>query len=376
MLKGSMRVCLDCTPFLGKSAGIKSYLYYLYSSMRECAGSRKLSAYPFLQNPGVLRHDQSTLNRFSTLCRAVVVGSARFSWCPLLELAAGKADVFHASNLIVRGPRRAVLTTTVHDLTTWLMPELHMARTVATDRIFFASVVDKAKRIIADSENTKKDLIRLRGIAESRIEVIYPGIDEAFFLGDPADGAARRERYGLKKPYLLSVGTLEPRKNIGRLLDAYSGLKPSLRVEHNLILVGMEGWLSPREMNQLRGGMAGVRWLDYVPREDLLAIIGGATLCVYASLYEGFGFPVVECMAAGVPVITSRAGSLPEVCGDAAVLVDPLSVEEIRAAIERLLLSPEASRRMIELGRKQAQRYRWENTARRTWAFFESVVDG
>jgi glycosyltransferase involved in cell wall biosynthesis len=344
--------------------------------MRECAGSRKLSAYPFLQNPGVLRHDQSTLNRFSTLCRAVVVGSARFSWCPLLELAAGKADVFHASNLIVRGPRRAVLTTTVHDLTTWLMPELHMARTVATDRIFFASVVDKAKRIIADSENTKKDLIRLRGIAESRIEVIYPGIDEAFFLGDPADGAARRERYGLKKPYLLSVGTLEPRKNIGRLLDAYSGLKPSLRVEHDLILVGMEGWLSPREMNQLRGGMAGVRWLDYVPREDLLAIIGGATLCVYASLYEGFGFPVVECMAAGVPVITSRAGSLPEVCGDAAVLVDPLSVEEIRAAIERLLLSPEASRRMIELGRKQAQRYRWENTARRTWAFFESVVDG
>jgi glycosyltransferase involved in cell wall biosynthesis len=376
MLKGSMRVCLDCTPFLGKSAGIKSYLYYLYSSMRECAGSRKLSAYPFLQNPGVLRHDQSTLNRFSTLCRAVVVGSARFSWCPLLELAAGKADVFHASNLIVRGPRRAVLTTTVHDLTTWLMPELHMARTVATDRIFFASVVDKAKRIIADSENTKKDLIRLRGIAESRIEVIYPGIDEAFFLGDPADGAARRERYGLKKPYLLSVGTLEPRKNIGRLLDAYSGLKPSLRVEHDLILVGMEGWLSPREMNQLRGGMAGVRWLDYVPREDLLAIIGGATLCVYASLYEGFGFPVVECMAAGVPVITSRAGSLPEVCGDAAVLVDPLSVEEIRAAIERLLLSPEASRRMIELGRKQAQRYRWENTARRTWTFFESVVDG
>jgi glycosyltransferase involved in cell wall biosynthesis len=287
MLKGSMRVCLDCTPFLGKSAGIKSYLYYLYSSMRECAGSRKLSAYPFLRNPGVLRHDQSTLNRFSTLCRAVVVGSARFSWCPLLELAAGKADVFHASNLIVRGPRRAVLTTTVHDLTTWLMPELHMARTVATDRIFFASVVDKAKRIIADSENTKKDLIRLRGIAESRIEVIYPGIDEAFFLGDPADGAARRERYGLKKPYLLSVGTLEPRKNIGRLLDAYSGLKPSLRVEHDLILVGMEGWLSPREMNQLRGGMAGVRWLDYVPREDLLAIIGGATLCVYASFVTG-----------------------------------------------------------------------------------------
>ncbi len=371
-----MHVCLDCTPFLGKSAGIKSYLYYLYSSMRDCAGRRELTAYPFLQNPGVLRHDQSTLNRLPTVCRSSVAGCARFSWCPLLELAAGNADVFHASNLIARGPRGAALTTTVHDLTTWLMPELHTARTVASDRIFFANIVDKAEKVIAVSENTKKDLMSLRGIAESRIEVIYPGVDDACFLGDPTDGAARRERYGLKKPYLLNVGTLEPRKNIGRLLEAYTGLKPSLREEHDLILVGMEGWLSPRVMDQLRSGIPGVRWLDYVPKEDLLAIISGATLCVYASLYEGFGFPVVECMAAGVPVIASRAGSLPEISGDAAVLVDPLSVEEIRAAIERLLLSPETRRRMIEAGRKQAQRYRWENTAGRTWAFFESVVGG
>ncbi|MGD0579789.1 MAG: glycosyltransferase family 1 protein [Bryobacteraceae bacterium] len=344
--------------------------------MRGCAGSRKLSAFPFLRNPGVLRHDQSTINRFSTTYRTFVARFCRLPRCPLLELAAGKADVFHASNLIDRGPRGAVLTTTVHDLTTWLMPELHLARTVASDKVFFVNVVDKAERIIAVSENTKRDLMSLRGIAESRIEVIYPGVDEAFFLGDPADGAARRERYGLKKPYLLNVGTLEPRKNIGRLLDAYSGLKPSLREEHELILVGMEGWLSPQLMNQLHSGVPGVRWLHYVPREDLLAIIGGATMCVYASLYEGFGFPAVECMAAGVPVIASRAGSLPEICGEAALLVDPLSVEEIRAAIERLLLSPEERRRMIEMGRSQAQRYRWEKTAHLTWAFFESVIGG
>src|SRR5271157_4439812 len=111
-LRHSMRVCLDCTPLLGKSAGIKSYLHYLYSSMCDCAGSRKLSAFPFLRNPGVLRHDRSTLSRLSTDCRVIVARYAGFSWSPLLELAAGRADVFHASNLAARGPRWVVPTTT------------------------------------------------------------------------------------------------------------------------------------------------------------------------------------------------------------------------------------------------------------------------
>ncbi len=342
--------------------------------MRHCAGSHKLSAFPLMSNPGVLRHDQSTINRFSTAYRSLVARSNRSSWGSLFELAAGKADVFHASNLAGRGPRGAALTTTVHDLTTLLMPELHMRQSVITDQSFFDNVVDKAAKIIAISENTKRDLISMRRIDESRISVIYPGIDEAHFLGDPTDGATRRARYSLNKPYLLTIGTLEPRKNIQRLLEAYSGLKSSQRAAYDWILVGMEGWLSPQQMSQLRSGVPGVRWVGYVPKEDLVAIIAGAMLCVYPSLYEGFGFPVVECMAAGVPVIASRTGSLPEISGDAALLVDPLSTEEIRAAIERLLLSPETRRRMIEKGRNQAQRFHWMESARKTWTFFEGVA--
>ena len=142
------------------------------------------------------------------------------------------------------------------------------------------------------------------------------------------------------------------------------------------MLVGMPGWLDAPTRARVLDGAEGVRCLGYVAEEEMPAIMAGATLFAYPSLYEGFGFPVAEAMAAGVPVLTSAAGSLPEVAGDAACYVDPLSVDDIRTAMERLLTSPAGAAGMIGRGLKQAQRYTWEKCARETWAVFEEAAEG
>jgi alpha-1,3-rhamnosyl/mannosyltransferase len=138
----------------------------------------------------------------------------------------------------------------------------------------------------------------------------------------------------------------------------------------------MPGWLDRATRARVRSGADGIRSLGYVAERDMPAIMAGATVFAYPSLYEGFGFPVVEAMAAGVPVLTASAGSLPEIAGDAACYVDPLSVTEIRTALERLLTSPEERRGMIQRGSKQARRYSWRESALKTWAFFENAVHG
>jgi glycosyltransferase involved in cell wall biosynthesis len=298
------------------------------------------------------------------------------AWNPISKWATHRADLFHASNLVRDVPAKIILTTTVHDLTSFRLPALHMPRTIRADRAFFTRIVSRARQVIAVSNCTKRDLMTEFRLPDSRITVIYSGVREEYFRGDPPDGAATRARYGLVRPYILFVGTLEPRKNLARLLDAYAGMRAEFQREFELVVVGMRGWLDKETAARLRGGSGGVRWLGYVAEGDMPAIMAGATLLAYPSLYEGFGFPVVEAMAAGVPVLTAAAGSLPEVAGDAACYVDPLSVTEIRTALERLLTSPEGRHAMIERGSRQARRYTWPECARKTWAFFEEAAQG
>jgi glycosyltransferase involved in cell wall biosynthesis len=165
----------------------------------------------------------------------------------------------------------------------------------------------------------------------------------------------------MPRPYVLAAGTLEPRKNLERLLDAWAQLAPALRDAHELVLVGPAGWEADSILGRARG--AGVRITGYVPDEELAALYGGCELFCYPSLYEGFGLPVLEAMRAGAPVITSNVSSLPEVAGDAAVMVDPLSVDAIGSAIARLLVDPDERARLRNAGRARAAAFSWERTA-------------
>src|ERR1044071_4013858 len=224
------------------------------------------------------------------------------------------------------------------------MPEVHTEATARADRSFAEHILKRADALIAVSENTRQDIIRVLGVRPERIRAIYSGVPDEYFDATP---------HQRQKPYVLYVGTVEPRKNLGTLLDAWGVLHPDLRCAFDLLVVGPEGWHSSATMARIRAESV---YLGYVPETELPGVIAGATLFVYPSLYEGFGFPVVQAMAANVPVLCANTSCLPEVAGGAAALVDPRSVSEIAAQLNRLLESPEERSRLAQFGRPQAEK--------------------
>jgi alpha-1,3-rhamnosyl/mannosyltransferase len=262
----------------------------------------------------------------------------------------------------------------LYDLTCWLVPETHHPRNVRASRLFAERVMHRAAGLIAISESTRSDAVRILGIRADKIEVIYPGIAETFFDATPGDGRQAAAKYGLSKPYALFVGTVEPRKNIDALLDGWTLLAPSLREEFDLVAAGPAGWGDTRTLKRLRAGDAGVKYLGYVPERDLPGLTAGAAIFVYPSLYEGFGLPLGQAMAAGVPAVTSNVSSMPEVAGDAGLLVDPRSPAEIRGAMGRLLESRDLRDTLASRARSKARQYRWEVCARQSLDYFRKLA--
>lgn len=354
-----MKITIDATSALLKSAGVKSYTYNLVRSLREIAGAGEIRAYPFLREFGRLDHESSGMSRIGTMARIGTLLLSRST--PLLDLILAGSDVFHASNQVRRAPRGMKVTATVHDLTCWLMPQLHTAGNVQADRNFAEKILSQADGLIAVSENTRQDAIRLLKIAPERIETIYSGVAQEYFEAKPAV----RDR-----PYVLYVGTIEPRKNLDTVLDAWKLVRGDLRGRFDLLIAGPEGWVAEKTLARIR---AEAKYLGYVPEADLPGLTAGAAAFVYPSLYEGFGFPVVQAMAAGAPVITSNTSCLPEIAGDAALLVDPRSAAEIAGAITRVLDSEAVRADLIARGREQALKYRWKTCAERSLAFFRRI---
>jgi glycosyltransferase involved in cell wall biosynthesis len=236
----------------------------------------------------------------------------------------------------------------------------------------------KADRIIAVSENTKKDLIKFYGIMPEQVKVIYLGVDKnfSFVKKENDDGVLRR--YNLKPGYILNVGTLEPRKNIVRLLEAYRLIAADLSRAPQLVIAGGKGWLSEdinKRIDSL-GLKAKVILTGYVPDDDLPSLYRGAALFVYPSLYEGFGLPPLEAMASGVPVVSSNTSAIPEVVGKAGLLVDPCRTDEIARAVIMALEDVGLRDRMKNEGLKRSGRFSWENTAKKTIALYEEVLRG
>lgn len=360
---------IDALPLLIRSAGVKSYLYYWIDALTRAAGRDTIRTCPSLRRLGPLNHERSVSGTWATWSGLAFLGLVNFTRLPVADWAARGADIFHTTSLLTRPPRRTRLTATIHDLTSRLMPELHRSVTVRADESF-AEVLRRADAAIADSQSTKDDAVRILGLAPEKIAVIYPGVPDSFFQVQPEDIQGVREKYRLNRPFVLFVGTIEPRKNIDALLDAYEGLPASIREEFDMILAGPIGWA--RESTKAR--LSRVRYLGYLPEPDIAPLTAAAAVFAFPSLYEGFGFPAAQALAAGVPVITSNISSLPEVTGDAGVLVDSRSTAEIRAALSRLLLSATLRADLSKRGRCQAQQFRWEHCAAQSLRFFESVL--
>ena len=239
------------------------------------------------------------------------------------------------------------------------MPQHHTRGIAQGDLVYAERVLKRADGLIAVSENTRQDAIRILGIAPEKIRAIYSGVPDEYFDAAPTPRP---------KPYVLCVGTIEPRKNLPRLLDAWKALKPRLRDEFQLIIAGPVGWQAQETVARIR---AEATYLGYVAEAGMPGLFAGASVFVYPSLYEGFGFPVVQAMAAGVPVITSNTSCLPEVTGGAAVLIDPRSQAELALALSRLLESESERTSLSTLGRQRAENFRWDRCGRESINFFK-----
>ncbi len=252
----------------------------------------------------------------------------------------------------------------VHDLIAFRHGTHPQRRAALIERATIRPALRRAAALLCVSNATRSDLAELFPRAASKASVTPLAVSER--LRRPrSDEEVRavRARHGLEGAFVLFTGTLEPRKNLVRLVDAFAGLPEELRASHTLALVGPRGWEAEEIQRRIEAAGAQVRLLGYVSDDELAALYQACTLFCYPSLYEGFGLPVLEAMTCGAPVLTSRVSSLPEVGGDGAAYVDPLDVADIRGVLARLLASEGERRALAERGRARAAAFSWERTA-------------
>ena len=299
---------------------------------------------------------------------------------PRYENILPQSQLYHATEHLLPYLRRPTVLT-VHDLIFERYPEYHTARNRLFLRAALPRFVQAAHRVIAVSEQTKRDLVELYGTPAEKIQVIYEGIDPAFAPASPAVVAQVSRHYSPNadqigvRPYLLMVGTLEPRKNHITAMRALARLKAQ-GFPHRLLIVGGEGWLFEPIRAQVAelGLEEDVSFSGHVPFADLVALYSGAACLLMPSLYEGFGFPVLEAMACGAPVICSNTSSLPEVAGGIALTLPPTDDEIWAAAIQRLLGEPGLQKELRERGLHWAEQFSWQRCAAETLALYRACV--
>jgi glycosyltransferase involved in cell wall biosynthesis len=294
-------------------------------------------------------------------------------------------DLVHVPHLFFSPqhiPCRYVVT--VHDLLEHLYPPEHDSGFQRTLRFYLTRrVLRRAGRVLAVSNSTKNDVTRLFQVSEDKVDVVYNAIDERFKQGH-ATAAERQmiaERYQVNYPFLLYAGSVKPHKNILRVIEAFSALKGELEKEVRfpdlkLIIIGDEVSQHPDlRRTVIKSGMTNdVRFLGFVPIDVLRIFYDAAKIFVFPSLYEGFGLPPLEAMSHGTPVVTSNTSSIPEVVGNAAVLVNPENVFDIMRALHRVLLDQPLRERLKQRGYEQAERFSWELSVQRILQIYQDVA--
>ena len=253
----------------------------------------------------------------------------------------------------------------VYDLIAFNKLAKPQKRAQLIERVTLRRSVGQAKRIVAISNSTARDLARRYPAASAKTDLAYPAADDSFRPYPASELSDLRQRLRLEE-FVLCTGTIEPRKNLPRLVKAYSYLPEQLREKYPLLLVGKLGWQHQETFDQITRTRMGkfVRHMGYVDDTDLTKLYAAATVFCYPSLYEGFGLPVVEAMQSGTPVVTSNVSSLPEAAGDAAVLVDPTKPKEITAGLRQLLDSADRRTELSKAGLQHVKRFSWADTAR------------
>lgn len=374
-----MTIYVDVSSAVHAKAGLKRYAENLVRALEPLLGERLRLFQNSLGRRGPLTgwEDHPTVGvRYGyRVWRALVLLRQALHW-PMNALLPG-ASLFHATEHLLPPLKDIPTVLTVHDLIFERYPKYHKIKNYLYLKAAMPLYCRRATAIIAVSESTRGDIVDLYDIAPKKITVI-PEAAAPNFRQQPAERVeAVRRRYGLPPRYILVVGTIEPRKNLRRLVDACGPLFVD-DLADALVLVGSKGWLYEDFFQHLETlpWRKEVLHTGFVPEEDLPAIYGGALLTVQPSLYEGFGLPVLEAMACGCPVCASDASSLPEVGADAARYFDPLNTEEMTHCISQILRDPDLRQEMADKGLARARDFSWESTARQTLAVYQRALDG
>jgi glycosyltransferase involved in cell wall biosynthesis len=295
-------------------------------------------------------------------------------------VARSGVQVFHSADTLgvpLTSGRGVAVVATVHDLIPWKFPQAVTAPHRIARRITLPLVVRRADRLIADSQATARDLIELFPDATDKVRVVPLGVSDRFAPASRDEVAALRSRFGLPARYLLSVGTLSPRKNLGGIFEAYARLSGQGVDIPPLVVAGKPGWLWEPVLGRIAalGLQNRIRVCDFVPDADLPALLTGAAALLLPSLYEGFGLPVLEAMTCGTPVLTSRCSALAEVSGEAALLVDPHNPGAIAEGIRRLLDDTAYRDELVHRGLIRARAFSWAATARQTLAVYQEALE-
>jgi glycosyltransferase involved in cell wall biosynthesis len=367
-----MRIGIDSRLVYYSQAGIGQYILHLVNGLSRID---KENEYVLLQS----RKDETNILNQTNFRRVSL-------WTPShhrlerrslnVELMRLGLDVLHSPDFIPphRPSCRSVIT--VHDLAFLLYPHF-----LTKESARYYGHIDQAVRwtdhIIAVSANTKRDTIQHLGVPEDKISVVYEAANPIFRPVDRAEAQAQvRARHGIDGPYILFVSTIEPRKNVPTLVQAVWKLRQSYKLDIQLVLAGGKGWLFEDAfaiVEQLKMEQQ-VHFVGRVPSEDLLHLYNAAELLAHPAFYEGFGLPPLEAMACGLPVIVSNVASLPEVVGEAGLLIDPHDVDELVVAMWRVLNDRRLHQEMRAKGLSQAARFSWDRAARETLAIYRRAV--
>jgi len=283
--------------------------------------------------------------------------------------------VFHEPSYLL-APYQGPAIVSIHDLSHIHYPQYHPADRIDHLQRNLPDTLARASHIITGSDFTRQEIIEVLGVVPERVTRVYHGVDARYAPRDQGALAPLLARYGLAdKNYLLVVGTLEPRKNLRALVEAYSGLPQAWQQRFPLVLVGARGWIDPGFMQRLERLQASGRviWPGYVPEQDLPLLYAGAHGFAFPSLYEGFGLPALEAMASGVPLLVSDSSSLPEVVGAAALRIDTQSERALRDGLQRLMEDETLRAQARSAGLQQAARFSWGRCVAETVAVYRQV---
>jgi glycosyltransferase involved in cell wall biosynthesis len=380
-MKDSIRVVIDLTALLPEATGVDNYLKHLVLYLGRIDHTNRYRIYVNYED----RHlfDGQLPDNFAVIPLSLRPRPVRLLFQQVaLPVAALKwnADVVHSPAFIMpfyRGRQRHVLT--IYDMTFFTLPEYHTAlrRSIFYRQALLKSIL-RADLVTVPSHSTKQQILEfVPKLPVSRLRLVVPGIGEEFRVYDPEVVKREVRRLRLPQSYILHVGTIEPRKNLLRLIEAYRRVVGQGSTGAHLVLAGRLGWNYEGVLAQLNSPeLDGLIHLPgYVPQSDLLWYYAGASLFVYPSFQEGFGFPPLEAMACGVPTISSLSTSLVENLMGAAELVRPNDVGALAAAMTRLLQNMQLRTERKEQGLERAARFRWIETARQTLDCYQSLID-